>query len=80
MKQNTITITVIITSLALLGVITTQLFWVNNAIQLRNEQFNQHVKLGLNKIVNQLLTLQNDSVLLERFKYDDRYYFPLNMQ
>lgn len=75
MKQNTITITVIITSLALIGVITTQMFWVNNAIQLRGEQFNQHVNLGLNKIVNQLLTLQNDSVLLERFKLDDRNDF-----
>ena len=71
MKQKTITITIIITSLALLGVIVTQLFWVNNAVQLKNEQFNKNVNLGLNKIVNQLLTLQNDSILLERFKLDN---------
>jgi len=70
-KQKTITITIIITSLALLGVIVTQLFWVNNAVQLKNEQFNKNVNLGLNKIVNQLLTLQNDSILLERFKLDN---------
>lgn len=70
MKQRTITITIIITSLALLGVIVTQLYWVNNAVQLKNEQFNQKVNLGLNKIVNQLLTLQNDSLLLDRFKQD----------
>ncbi len=74
-KQNTISVTVIITSLALLGVIITQLFWANNAIQLRNEQFDQHIDLGLNKIVNQLLTLQNDPVLLERFKYDNKNDF-----
>ena len=68
MKQRSITITIIITSLALLGVIVTQLYWVNNAVQLKNEQFNQKANLGLNKIVNQLLTLQNDSILLEKFK------------
>jgi two-component system phosphate regulon sensor histidine kinase PhoR len=71
MKQRTITVTIIITSLALLGVIVTQLYWVNNAVQLKNEQFNQKANLGLNKIVNQLLTLQNDSILLERFKLDN---------
>jgi two-component system phosphate regulon sensor histidine kinase PhoR len=70
MKQRSITITIIITSLALLGVIVTQLYWVNNAVELKNEQFNQKANLGLNKIVNQLLTLQNDSILLERFKLD----------
>jgi two-component system phosphate regulon sensor histidine kinase PhoR len=71
MKQRTITVTIIITSLALLGVIVTQLYWVNSAVQLKNEQFNQKANLGLNKIVNQLLTLQNDSILLERFKLDN---------
>ena len=71
MKQKTITITIIITSLALLGVIVTQLFWVYNAIHLRNEQFNQKVSIGMSKIVNQLLTLQNDSTLLEKFKFDE---------
>jgi len=71
LKQKTITATIIITSIALLGVITTQLFWVSDAISLRNEQFNKDVSLGLNKIVNQLLTLQNDSLLLQKFKASD---------
>jgi two-component system phosphate regulon sensor histidine kinase PhoR len=71
MKQRTIAITIVITSLALIGVIVTQLYWVNNAVQLKNEQFKQKVNLGLNKIVNQLLTLQNDSVLLEKYKLDN---------
>lgn len=71
LKQKTITITIIITSLALLGVTVTQLFWVSDAVSLRNEQFNKDVSLGLNKIVNQLLTLQNDSLLLQKFKTSD---------
>jgi len=74
-KQRTITITIIITSIALLGVIVTQLHWVNNALERKNEQFNQKANLGLNKIVNQLLTLQNDSILLDRFKLDSGNHF-----
>jgi len=67
MKGKTIAITIIITSIALLGVILTQLFWVNSAFRLKNEQFEQNVSLGLKRVVNQLMVLQNDSSLATKF-------------
>jgi len=67
MKGKTIAITIIITSIALLGVILTQLFWVNNAFRLKNEQFKQNVSLGLKRVVNQLMVLQNDSSLVTKY-------------
>lgn len=67
MKGKTIAITIIITSVALLGVIVTQLFWVNNAFRLKNEQFKQNVNLGLKRVVNQLMVLQNDSSLVSKY-------------
>lgn len=67
MKGKTIAITIIITSIALMGVIVTQLFWVNSAFRLKNEQFKQNVSLGLKRVVNQLMVLQNDSSLKTRY-------------
>ncbi len=67
MKGKTIATTIIITSIALLGVIVTQLFWVNNAFRLKNEQFKQNVNLGLKRVVNQLMVLQNDSALVTKY-------------
>ncbi len=57
----------VVTALALIGVIVTQFFWVKNAITLREEQFNQTVNIGLKRVVNQLTTLQNDTSILRNF-------------
>lgn len=67
MKGKTISFTIIITSIALMGVIATQLFWVNSAFRLKSEQFRQNVNLGLKRVVNQLMALQNDSTLVTKY-------------
>jgi len=67
MNRRTILITVIVTTLALLGVVLTQFFWVKNAIALREDQFDQTVNIGLKRVVNQLTTLQNDTSIIRNF-------------
>lgn len=67
MNRKTILITILVTTLALMGVIITQFFWVKNAIALRGEQFDQTVNIGLKRVVNQLTTLQNDTSIIRNF-------------
>ncbi len=46
MRPLTFRLIAIITSLALIGVIFTQSFWVKNAIKHQEEQFNAKVKIA----------------------------------
>ncbi|MCK9613232.1 MAG: HAMP domain-containing sensor histidine kinase [Bacteroidales bacterium] len=54
MKKGVIHLIVIIASLSLIGVIITQLKWVDRAIILRTQQFNFMIQTGLTKIENEL--------------------------
>ncbi|MFA8300324.1 MAG: sensor histidine kinase [Hyphomicrobiales bacterium] len=63
MKPRILLFIVIFTSLSLIGVIGTQLFWVKKAVELRNEQFNTSVRIALKSVVNQLLDIENDSLV-----------------
>lgn len=66
MNKRIIHIVIIITAIAISGIIITQYFWVKDALELKNEQFYQNAKLGLKRVVNQLMTLQNDSATAAR--------------
>ena len=63
MKRRTTTIIIVATSLALLGIMLTQFFWVGRALRFKSEQFDKNVNLGLKAVVNQILSVQNDSAL-----------------
>ncbi len=62
MNNKLFTGIIIITAIALTGIIITQFFWVKDALKTKNEQFNQNTHLGLKRVVNQLMTLQRDSL------------------
>lgn len=62
MKPRIILFIIILTSLSLLGVVFTQLFWVEKAINLKEDQFNNSVRIALKSVLNQVLELKNDSV------------------
>jgi two-component system phosphate regulon sensor histidine kinase PhoR len=47
MKRITIRWIIIFSSLSLVGLITTQLFWINNALRLGEDQFNSRVTIAL---------------------------------
>lgn len=58
---------IIITAIALTGIIITQFFWVKDALKTKNEQFHQNTHLGLKRVVNQLMALQSDSLTAKRY-------------
>ncbi|MFC2106934.1 sensor histidine kinase [Bacteroidota bacterium] len=60
MKQFFIILTVI-TSLALAGIIITQLYWMNRAYELKYEQFNTQVNVSLKAVSNKIFDYQLDS-------------------
>ena len=54
MKRQKIYILIALMSLALLGLITFQLYWIRNAIQLSEQQFEQEVQQALAKVAQRL--------------------------
>lgn len=67
MRIKHFNIIVITTAIALSGIIVTQFFWVKDAVNMKNDQFYQNAHLGLKRVVNQLMVLQNDSTKASKF-------------
>ncbi len=63
MKSRLFNLIIAITFVSLMGVVFTQVFWVRNAIQLKEEQFNQSVSIAMKTVFNQLLEQYTDSTL-----------------
>ncbi len=68
MQKKTILIIVIITSISLMGIVLTQLYWVNNAIDLKKTQFDNRVRIAMKSVMNQLLERKSDSLFKEHIK------------
>jgi len=54
MQKKTIWILTIILSVTLIGLIMVQLYWIQNAIKIKEEQFSQLVKKGLGNIIDEI--------------------------
>jgi two-component system, OmpR family, phosphate regulon sensor histidine kinase PhoR len=67
MRNKLFNIIITVTAIALSGIIVTQFYWVRDALQLKNEQFYQNAGLGLKRVVNQIMALQNDSTMASKF-------------
>lgn len=63
MKKNLILFIIIITTISLLGIVLTQMLWVDRAIKLRTDEFNFMVQSGLSKIETQLYTNKEELFL-----------------
>ena len=59
MQSSSIKLFLIITSISLIGIVFTQLFWVRNAINLKEEQFNHRVRIALKNVVGNLVSCQS---------------------
>ncbi|MFN4147312.1 MAG: sensor histidine kinase [Runella sp.] len=57
MPRNTIRLLVILSTLSIVGVIATQIYWVRKALDLRERQFNQRVHIALQEVADQLARL-----------------------
>ncbi|HOI31962.1 MAG TPA: hypothetical protein PLC47_04285, partial [Bacteroidales bacterium] len=54
---------IILAFVALLGVVVMQVYWVQNAIELKEEQFDNSVRIAMKSVLNRLLEDQTDSVI-----------------
>ena len=59
----------IIASLALIGLIAIQVYWVNNAISLGEERFEQSVNEALTNVVSRMEKLQAAAKITKKFKF-----------
>jgi len=65
-KKKTLRIIIILSSFALAGIVFTQVYWVNEAIDLKKEQFDNSVRIATKSVVNQFLKQTTDSTFKER--------------
>lgn len=50
------------TSISLVGIVLTQLYWVKKSLDLKGEQFDNSVRIALKSVINNLTEIKNDSV------------------
>lgn len=62
-KKKIISLIIVVATISLLGIVFTQLYWMRNAIIMKEEQFDESVRIGLKSVVNQLMENYNDSTL-----------------
>ncbi len=54
---------IILAFVALLGVVVMQVYWMRNAIELKEEQFDNSVRIAMKSVLNRLLEDQTDSAI-----------------
>lgn len=76
MNRRTIRIIILFATVSLIGIIATQFFWVKNAYNLEEKQFNERVHLALNNVTHKLLSINKDeSVIINPVKQISSNYF-----
>ncbi|MDA3944360.1 MAG: HAMP domain-containing sensor histidine kinase [Bacteroidetes bacterium] len=63
MKPKLFTLIIIVAFISLLGVVIMQVYWVQNAISLKEEQYNNSVRIAMKSVLNRLLEIHTDSTL-----------------
>ena len=69
MNKNSIRIIAVVASIALMGLIAIQVYWVNNAISLGKERFEQSVNEALTNVVSRMEKLQAAAKITKKFKF-----------
>ena len=59
MKKKTGILIILLSGLSIIGVIITQYFWIDNALKLKREQFDDHIQVSLKALVNNLYSISN---------------------
>jgi two-component system phosphate regulon sensor histidine kinase PhoR len=82
MQLKTIRIIAAVTILVLLGILFTQLYWVRHAVELREEQFNNKVRIALKTVVNHLYNYKaekevQDTSCFKACLLNDRHIYQL---
>lgn len=53
---------IVLTSVSLVGIVFTQLYWVKKSLDLTSEQFDNSVRIAMKSVLNQLLDNKNDTI------------------
>lgn len=69
MKKNGVKVIVILTSLALLGLVAIQAYWINNAITLGRQRFEQNVSEALGNVVSKFEKQLAASRISKKFNF-----------
>jgi two-component system phosphate regulon sensor histidine kinase PhoR len=62
MKRKAIVFVIVFTSISLVGIVFTQLFWVKKSLDMKSEQFDNRVRIAMKSVLNQLMDHKNDTV------------------
>ncbi len=73
MNRKVINIIIILTSVSLMAALITQLLWVGDAWLLKEDHFNNSVKIAIKSVVNQLMTSE-EVYTLETANIDSDLY------
>jgi len=66
LKKKTIKLIIAITSISLAGILLTQIYWVNTAYNLKEEQFDNSVRIAVKSVINQFLDNKTDTTLVKK--------------
>jgi two-component system phosphate regulon sensor histidine kinase PhoR len=69
MKKSNIFLIIILASIALIGLIIVQVLWVNNAMMLAEEHFNQNVNEALGKVVVKMDKQMTAAKIVKKFNF-----------
>ncbi len=64
MNRKTIRTIILLATLSLIGIVATQIFWVKNAYNLQEKQFNDRVHIALTNVTHKLLNINKDESTL----------------
>jgi two-component system phosphate regulon sensor histidine kinase PhoR len=81
MKSRTIRLVVLFGSIVVVGLLAIQIYWVKNAIDLKERHFNNNVQMALMKVVNQITLYGGDTTqIVEPIKQlpDNMYVVTVN--
>ncbi len=79
MTRGTIRLIIVLTSVAMLGLIGFQIYWVNNAIAINKERFKQDVHDALNLVAQKLEKKETLQIAQDNFKSKFRWSDPLSL-
>lgn len=66
MKRKVIVFVIVLTSISLVGIVFTQLYWVKKSLDLKSEQFDNSVRIAMKSVLNQLLDNKNDTIFQQK--------------
>jgi two-component system phosphate regulon sensor histidine kinase PhoR len=79
MSRKTIFIFFFLAVISLAGVVITQIYWVKRAYNLQEKQFNDRVTIAMTGVVERILTINQDSAVVEPVKQLASNFFVANI-